>query len=214
MSIIVIDLNHVGGGKENGSSAGNARGPSRLRSTASLAITRGLLPVPEAHGPTAVLTRNGDVDRSRVRASARCSGLQDRCASNHPLQRLQRLQRPHAGCGDIRAYALGRRVGRANEPGATVRSRGNAAPGSRRQACRFAVLSPAQHQVTTAACLVDVSFMDVPQEDQRLALSTYQQGLAEGLAAAVDAYARQSLAVAFEVEPYEPPEEGREEFVR
>ena len=52
----------------------------------------------------------------------------------------------------------------------------------------FGVVSPAQHHAETAACLVEVSFMDVAQEEERLAQDAYQQGVAEGLAAALHAY--------------------------
>ena len=81
---------------------------------------------------------------------------------------------------------------------------------------RFGVLSPASHHPATAACLVEVSFMDVAQEEQRLAQDAYRQGIAEGLAAAIQAFT-QSGAFGLEMSPadeaYEP-EDGYELIVR
>lgn len=61
MSIVVIDPGHGGDAKVGGSSLKNARGQSGfLEKTVTSAITRRLVPAPQAQGHTAILTRDRD----------------------------------------------------------------------------------------------------------------------------------------------------------
>jgi len=212
MGIMVIDPGHGGDSRLGGSSPNNARGPSGLlEKTATLEIARRLVPLLEAKHHSAILTRTADVN---VGLAARARVARDHKADafvsihfNGFNERTQGTETfVHARSGPA-CTRLAKLVQQFMLSVTQYHDRGV-------KRAEFGVLNPASHHATTAACLVEVSFMDVPQEDQRLSQSSYLQGIAEGLAQAMDMYATQSLAVAFAAPPPEPPEDGYEEIVR
>lgn len=212
MSIIVIDPGHGGSAKVGGSSPNNARGPSGLlEKTVTLAIARRMVPVLEAQGHTAVLTRDDDVN---VGLSARAHVARDRKADAFVAIHFNGFNGRTQGTETF-VHA------RSSGPSTTLAKLAQQFllavteyhdRGVKR--AEFGVLNPAQHHAATAACLVEVSFMDVPEEDARLGRDAYQQGIAEGLAQALQLYSTQSFAVDFSAPPSEPPEDGYEEIVR
>lgn len=212
MSIIVIDPGHGGDAKVGGSSPNNARGPSGLlEKTATLAIARRLVPLLAAQAHTAILTRDGDVN---VGLSARAHVARDRRADafvsihfngfNGSTQGTETFVHARSGAAST---ALAKLVQQFMLAVTQHHDRGV-------KRAAFGVLNPAQHHAATAACLVEVSFMDVLQEDARLGQAAYQQGIAEGLAQALQMYSTQSFAVDFSAPPAEAPEDGYEEIVR
>ncbi len=52
----------------------------------------------------------------------------------------------------------------------------------------FGVLNPSEHHKQTAVCLVEVSFLDVPGEQTRLAKAAYRQAIAKALLHALQAF--------------------------
>jgi N-acetylmuramoyl-L-alanine amidase len=212
MSIIVIDPGHGGDVKVGGSSPNNARGPSGvLEKTLTLAIARRLVPVLEARGHRALLTRDRDVN---LGLAARAHVARERKADAFISIHFNGFNGRTQG---TETFAHARASGPSTALAKLVQQFALAVtqhPDRGVKRAEFGVLSPAQHHVDTAACLVELSFMDVPQEDQRLGQDAYQQGIAEGLAAALQAYSQQSFAVGFAPAPDEAPEDGYEELVR
>lgn len=212
MSIIVIDPGHGGDAKIGGSSPNNARGPSGLlEKNATLAIARRLVPVLGAQGHTVLLTRDGDVN---LGLSARAHVGRDRKADafvsihfNGFNGRTQGTETFVHARSSAPSTALAKLVQQFLLAVTEYPDRGV-------KRAEFGVLSPAQHHAATAACLVEVSFMDVPREDQRLHQDAYQDGIAEGLAAALGAYSQHAFAIDFAAAPADAPEDGYEELVR
>ena len=215
MSIIVIDPGHGGDAKVGGSSPNNARGPSGLlEKNVTLAIARRLVPVLQAQGHTAILTRDGDVN---IGLSARAHVARERKADafvsihfngfNARSQGTETFVHARSGAPST---ALAKLVQQFTLAVTQYTDRGV-------KRAEFGVLSPVQHHAGTAACLVEVSFMDVAQEDARLGQAAYQQGIAEGLAQALQMYMTHSFAIEFDTQPMEvpeAPEDGYEELVR
>lgn len=52
----------------------------------------------------------------------------------------------------------------------------------------LAVLRPHYHAARTAACLVEVSFLDIPAEEARLNTTAYRKAVANGIANGIDKY--------------------------
>lgn len=212
MSVIVIDPGHGGDAKVGGSSPNNAKGPSGLlEKNVTLAVARRLAAALEALGHTAVLTRDGDVN---LGLSARARIARDRKAEafvsihfNGFDSRTQGTETfVHVRSGAASA-ALARLVQQFTLAVTQHHDRGI-------KRAEFGVLSPSQHHAATAACLVEVSFMDVPEEDARLGQTAYLQGIAGGLAQAMQMHSVQSFAVAAPAGAEDAPEDGYEEFVR
>ena len=214
MSTIVIDPGHGGSAKIGGSSANNAVGPGgMLEKDVTLDVALRLAPLVESLGHQPVLTRDTDVN---VGLSARAHIARDRKADafvaihfNGFNGRAQGTETfVHAGSG-ASSTALAKFVQQF-----LLAVTQHADRGVKR--ARFGVLSPGAHHPVTAACLVEVSFMDVVQEERRLAEETYRQGIAEALAAALRAYTESGafgLGLPDDADIFEP-EDGYELIVR
>ena len=214
MPTIVIDPGHGGSAKIGGSSANNAVGPGgMLEKDVTLDVALRLAPLVQAQGHQVALTRDTDTN---LGLSARAHVARDREANafvaihfNGFNGRAQGTETfVHSGSGAA-STTLAKFVQQFLLAVTQHTDRGV-------KRARFGVLSPASHHPATAACLVEVSFMDVAQEEQRLAQDAYRQGIAEGLAAAIQAFT-QSGAFGLEMSPadeaYEP-EDGYELIVR
>lgn len=214
MSIIVIDPGHGGATKVGGSSANNAIGPSgMLEKDVTLDIGLRLAPLVHAQGHEAVLTRDTDInlglaDRAHIARDRKAeafvaihfNGFNGRAQGTETFV--------HSGSG-ASSTALAKFVQQFMLAVTQHTDRGV-------KRARFGVLSPSSHHPVTAACLVEVSFMDVAQEEQRLTQATYRQGIAEGLAAAIQAFTQSGafgLEMSEAAERFEP-EDGYELIVR
>lgn len=185
--------------------------PGLLEKTATLGIARRLVPMLQARGHTAILTRDGDVN---LGLAARAHVARDHKADAFLAIHFNGFNGHTQGTETFvhtRSSAPSNALAKVVQQFALVVTE-HADRGVKR--AEFGVLSPAQHHVATAACLVEVSFMDVLQEDQRLHQSAYQEGIAAGLAESLHAYSEQSFAVDFSAAPVDAPEDGYEEFVR
>jgi N-acetylmuramoyl-L-alanine amidase len=218
MSIVVIDPGHGGSKSVGGSSPNNAVSPSGLlEKDLTLDIALRLAPLVEARGHQVFLTRDTDVNAG---LSQRAQVARDREAvaflSIHLNGFDGRVQGTetfvHSNSGEV-STALAKFVQRLVLAVTAHPDRGVKRAG-------FGVLSPSVHLPSTAACLVELSFMDVPQEERRLTGDSYRQGLAEALDAALGEYL--TLGVVRRVrgasddrfEPEPEPEDGFEVIVR
>lgn len=212
MSIIVIDPGHGGTQKLSGSSPNNARGPSGLlEKNVTLAIARRLATILLAKGHTVAMTRDSDVNvglstraniardsRADVFISIHLNGFNGRTQGTETFVHARARAPSIALANVVQKFLLA--VTQHHDRGV--------------KRAEFGVLSPTQHYAATAACLVEVSFMDVPQEDVRLGQDAYLQEIAEGLAQSLHTYSAQSFAIELTAPPEDAPEDGYEELVR
>lgn len=214
MDIVVIDPGHGGTRTVGGSSPNNATGPAGTKEkdlTLDLALR--LSPLLEGHGLRCILTRDSDVNlglsarahvarghRARAFVSIHFNGFNGRTQGTETFV--------HSSSGEA-STALAKLVQQFVLDATRLNDRGV-------KRARFGALSPASHHAGTAACLLEVSFMDVAEEERRLSGEDYRQGIAEALAAAVSEYARSaSFSTTSEaVEDVPEPEDGYELIVR
>lgn len=183
MAKVVIDPGHGGTSEVGGSSPNNARGPTGLlEKEVTLDLARRVHAALDSPAIEVRLTR--DTDRNlglNARADIARQEEADAFVSIHfngfngSAQGTETWHHRNAS-SDSKALsvlvqtALGKATG--------LRDRGVKASG-------FAVLRPDHHAPTTAACLVEVSFMDVAAEEARLRTSAYKDKLALALAGAI-----------------------------
>ncbi|MGO4222401.1 N-acetylmuramoyl-L-alanine amidase [Lysobacter sp. TAF61] len=215
MSVIVIDPGHGGTQVIGGSSPNNATGPQGTKEkNLTLDVARRIVPLLTAKGHTAVLTRDSDVN---LGLTARAHVARDRKAAafiaihfngfNGRAQGTETFVHARSGAAST---ALAKQVQQF-----LLAVTQHADRGLKR--AQFGALSPASHHATTAACLVEVSFMDVAQEEQRLLQEPYRQGIAEALAAAAQAFVESAsfgLETSADEAEFPEPEDGFELIVR
>lgn len=182
----VIDPGHGGTKKVGGSSPNNAVGPTGLKEK-QVTLEVGLLTrtALENLGIDCILTRDIDrnlglVDRAAVAKNTNA----DVFVSLHfngfdgSAQGTETFHHTNGGenskqLADYLQNAVLRVTGLTNRG---VKS------GS------FRVINPAYHSKETAACLCEISFMDVPSEETRLKTEKYQNDLAAAIAKAIKEY--------------------------
>lgn len=186
MDVVVIDPGHGGTRSVGGSSPSNATGPSGTKEKdLTLDIALRLRALLRDEGFRCELTRSTDVNlglaaraqvarrhRAIAFVSIHFNGFNGRVQGTETFV--------HSSSGPA-STTLARRVQQA-----VLDVTGLADRGVKR--ARFAVLSPASHDPGTAACLVEVSFIDVAREERRLAGESYRQRIAQALAAAVSEF--------------------------
>ena len=192
--IVVIDPGHGGSEKVGGSSANNATGPQgTLEKDLTLGIgltTRDKL---AAAGHSVLMTRDSDVnlglsDRARVAKDNDADVLVSIHFNGFDNPSVQGTETwvhdSHTeNSKAIADHALARLV---------------AATGYRDRGVRnkvLGVLNPDSHLAKTAACLVEVSFITDPADEQRLQDEAYRDSIAAALAQAVEDYAAQNAEV-------------------
>lgn len=214
MLSIVIDPGHGGSRRIGGSSPNNASGAKgTLEKNLTLDIALRLKTLLRDAGFDAVLTRDTDVNRG---LATRARVARDRKAAvflslhfNGFDGRAQGTETYiHATAGN-RSRDLAQLV-QASVRGATgLNDRGV-------KRASFGVLNPSQHDRRTAACLVEISFLDVPAEETRLRTAAYRQEIANALLQAVRMFAsasRKSASVSGSA-PAHQPADGYELAVR
>lgn len=183
MAIVVLDAGHGGTTKVGGSSPNNAQGPTGLLEKAvTLDVAQRVRPLLVADGIHVRMTRTTD---KNVGLDARAHVARDSGADafvsihlngfDHIVQGTETYHHTSASA-DSRALA------------ATVHAAVLKATGLKDRKVKkenFAVLRPANHAATTAACLVEISFMDIAAEEARLRTATYKEAIAVGIASAI-----------------------------
>ncbi|XXF81310.1 N-acetylmuramoyl-L-alanine amidase [Myxococcaceae bacterium GXIMD 01537] len=188
MTTIVIDPGHGGTTRVGGSSANNAIGPTGLlEKTVTLDLGLRLCTVLQGRGATVLLTRDSDVNSGLAdRAHVARDNDADYFVSLHfnapgrdangnvdaTINGTETWVHTNASA-DSRAFA--RRVQAATVAATGLRDRGV-------RAGALGVVNPASHDATTAACLVEVSFLTNTREEARLRTAAYLDTLANGIA--------------------------------
>lgn len=216
MQTIVIDPGHGGSKRTGGSSPNNASGQhGALEKNLTLDLAQRLEPLLVAAGFVAVLTRATDVNRG---LATRAHVARDRKAAvfvsihfngyDGRVQGTESYVHSRAGTAS-RMLAL--RVQEAVRACTGLRDRGVKRAG-------FAVLDPAQHHRQTAACLVEVSFLDVAAEEARLGNAAYRQSIAQALLVAIQEHlapaSRTAMRAARQDPAHDEPADGYELAVR
>lgn len=184
MAIAVIDPGHGGTAKVGGSSPNNAKGPGGLlEKDVALDLALRVHKVLKNSAVDVRLTRDSDRNLGlKARAEIARAAAADAFVSIHFNGSKKRnaqgteTWRHELASGDSQALAT---IVQASVRKATgLADRGV-------KASDFGVLRPDRHAHTTAACLVEVSFMDLPAEEARLRSDVYKDRIAAALAGAI-----------------------------
>jgi N-acetylmuramoyl-L-alanine amidase len=193
MAVLVVDPGHGGSAMIGGSSPNNATGPhGTLEKTLTLRVgllTRDAL---MAKGHKVVLTRNADTNLGLdARAAVARSASADAFVSIHfngwnepSVQGTETFVHREASQASLE-------LARAVQAQALVAT-GLADRGVKKM--NLGVLDPAKQSPSTAACLVEVSFITDPNEESRLADVSYLEHIAARLCDALDAYVTRPTA--------------------
>lgn len=183
MAIVVLDPGHGGSKPLGGSSPNNAAGPTGLlEKEATLFVARLTFELLIRQGIDARLTRSTDQNLSlQDRAHAARRAKADAFVSIHFNGydgTAQGTETYWHRRGTEDSQKLAQCVQEAVRDATGLRNRGVKTAG-------FSVLDPDAHAPGTAACLVEISFLDVPHEEARLRTAAYQEELARGLASGI-----------------------------
>ncbi|MCY7355145.1 MAG: N-acetylmuramoyl-L-alanine amidase [Lysobacter sp.] len=215
MQTIVIDPGHGGSRRIGGSSPNNAIGSNgTLEKTLTLDVALRLKPLLLDAGFDAVLTRETDVNRG---LATRAHVARDRKASvfvsihfNGFDGRVQGTETYIHSTAGKRSLELALLVQQSVRGATGLKDRGV-------KRASFGVLNAAEHHKQTAACLVEVSFLDVPAEATRLAKAAYRQAIAKALLAAIQTFlsaAKTAIRKPLPDATRHEPEDGYELTVR
>jgi N-acetylmuramoyl-L-alanine amidase len=187
MAVIVIDPGHGGTRKVGGSSPNNATGPAGTKEkTLTLAIGLAARTALTQRGHTVFMTRTSDVNlglaaRAHVGRDHRAAAFVSihlNASDQHTAQGTETwLHSRHSS----RSQRLAERVQTRVRAVTQLRDRGV-------KAKALGVLAPNDHYRDTACCLVEVSFLDRADEEQRLLQADYQNAIANALGDAVTDY--------------------------
>lgn len=183
MAIAVIDPGHGGKSEVGGSSPNNAVGPGGLlEKDLTLDLARRVRSVLAREGVDVRLTRDADTNIGlRERAGLARKAGADAFVSIHFNGfngKAQGTETWHHSAASSDSQALALLVQTAVRKATGLDDRKVKARG-------FGVLHPQSHAKDTAACLVEVSFMDVAAEEARLRLDAYKDKVAAALAGAI-----------------------------
>ncbi|HRD78206.1 MAG TPA: N-acetylmuramoyl-L-alanine amidase [Hyphomicrobiaceae bacterium] len=199
MAIVVLDPGHGGTSMVGGSSANNAKGPKgTLEKHLTLKVAKAAQSALEAQGVDVRLTRTTDVN---LGLAARAAIAKAAAAPvflsihfngfNNDAQGTETLVAPDAS-------------DRSRKLAKHVQSRVRAVTGLKNRGVKdqsLGVLRPASHHPKTAAALLEVSFMDVAAEEERLQDRGYITAIGTAIADAIVAYlVEASLMAAPEVD--------------
>ncbi|MBZ2207628.1 N-acetylmuramoyl-L-alanine amidase [Massilia soli] len=183
MAIAIIDPGHGGTSEVGGSSPNNAKGPNGLlEKDIALDLARRVCSALKGAAVDARLTR--DTDRNlglKARADITRQAGADAFISIH-LNGYNGLAQGtetwHHSAASSDSKTLATLVQAAVRKATGLRDRGV-------RVNAFSVLRPDYHAANTAACLVEVSFMDVALEEARLRSNDYKDNIAAALAGAI-----------------------------
>lgn len=186
---IVIDPGHGGSRNIGGSDANHASGPSGLlEKTVTLDVAKRVAKALAAAGHNAVLTRTTDDNlglAARAKVAARLkapvfvsihfNGFDGATQGTETFCHTTHFPKSATLCKAVQAAAVA-------ATGLKDRNRGGV------KTLGLGVLNPNSHDAATACVLLEVSFMDVPEEDRRLQTAAYKDKVAAGIAAGIGAY--------------------------
>jgi len=194
MSTVVLDAGHGGNAVVGNSSPNNATGPSGTKEKdIALDIVLRIANVLHGIGINVLLTRNSDVnldlkDRAAVAANINAEAFLSvhfNGSTNPSIQGSETWVHA-ASTGDSRLLAAAvqqRLVIATGYADRGVRSKG------------LGVLSLAHQSPATACCLVEISFLTNPTDENRLQDTTYKNSLASALATALRDFLNQSTGL-------------------
>ncbi len=181
---VVLDPGHGGTRREDSSSANNAEGPGGLlEKTVALQLAEATAGALAALGVACHLTRNGDNNlslaaRARVARDLKADAFVSIHLNASDEHRAQGTETWH----HRRASAWSRSLAAAVQAGVAAAT-GLADRGVKSGG--FGVLDPDLHAATTGSCLVEVSFLDRADEEDRLREAAYRERIARALAQAI-----------------------------
>jgi N-acetylmuramoyl-L-alanine amidase len=187
---VVIDPGHGGRRKIGGSSENNAKGPTGLlEKTVTLQVGRKARDSLMRHGMSVLLTRNTDVNHGLAyRASVAKSARANAFVSIHfnddkkpATQGTETWVHTNSKNPTSPSMKLARLIQRTLLQVTGYRNR-------HVQDKNLGVLNPARHLKTTAACLVEISFISDPAEEARLKESAYRASLGAAIAEGIQQY--------------------------
>lgn len=191
MPIIVIDPGHGGSTAVGGSSANNAIGPNgTLEKDLTLDIALRVFAAFQGSIHRVILTRTTDVNL----------GLRDRAAVAKNLLADVFLSIHFNGDDDSTVQGSETWLHTVNSDKSellakSVQQRVVSAAGYRDRGVKskvLGVLDPANHEINTAVCLVEISFITDPNDERRLSLNAYKDSLANSLKVAIEDYINSS----------------------
>ncbi|HEV2747272.1 MAG TPA: N-acetylmuramoyl-L-alanine amidase [Allosphingosinicella sp.] len=183
MAIVVLDPGHGGPTKIGDSSPNNATGQSGLKEKAvTLDIAKRAQKLLAADGIDVRLTRSSDKnlgleDRAGVAKAAKADAFVS-IHFNGFDGVAQGTETWHHRSASPDSRALAHTVQAAVQKATALKDRGVKKAG-------FAVLRPSFHHAATAACLVEISFMDIAAEEARLKTDPYKDNVAKAIASAI-----------------------------
>lgn len=192
---IVLDPGHGGTANVDGSSWNNAFGPSgSLEKNWTLDVARRAERVLAGRGFGAVLTRSGDTNltgqsRRNIARAIEAEvfvSIHFNASSGHNAQGTETYI--HSKAASPRSIRLMRNVQSAmvGSLGLTDRNRTRTHDGVLRGP--FGVIRESGHAHATAACLLEVSFMDRLDEEKRIQTDSYRDRIATALADGIQAF--------------------------
>ena len=194
MATVVIDPGHGGSTSVGGSSWNNAVGPNgTLEKTLTLDVGLRAHAALAARGHNARLTRSTDVNlglaaRAKVsknNGAAAFVSIHFNGSNAHNAQGTETLV--HSNHSNLSAR-LSLAVQDAMLAVTGLRDRNLSFDPSRIKPQALGVLRPTRHLADTAACLVEVSFLDRADEEERLRDEAYRQAIGVAIADGVEAY--------------------------
>lgn len=197
---IVIDPGHGGHTKVGGSSPNNASGPDgMLEKNISLDIGKRIHALVQSKA-TSLLTRSTDVNLGLTARAKKSRGFDaDAFVSIHfngwdgQVQGTETWVHTRSSTASKSlAAALQRNMLDATR----YRNRGV-------KMANFGVLNPNYHADNTAACLVEISFMDVREEEDRLGAEAYKDKIAKSIANGLLDWLRSGSRSQFDVEAFD-----------
>ena len=207
---IVIDPGHGGSRSVGGSDANHASGPSGLLEKAvTLDVAKRVAKALAAAGHNAVQTRTTDENlglaaRAKVAAklaapvfvSIHFNGFDGATQGTETFCHTTHFPKSAALCKAVQAATVA-------ATGLKDRNRGSV------KTLALGVLNPNSHVAATACVLLEVSFMDVPDEARRLQTAAYKDKVAAGIATGIGAYIS-TLATGREAVPARQLQDGFE----
>lgn len=195
MATVVLDPGHGGWRNTGGSSWNNAVGPAgTLEKTLTLDIARRAAARLRAAGHAVTLTRDDDVNLSLADRAAVARRLQAEVfvsvhfngSTGHNAQGTETLVHTNHAVASAR---LSLAVQDALLPVTKLTDRNKAYdPRTRIKPQALGVLNPANHHNGTAGCLLEVSFLDRADEEQRLAAEAYRDAIGHALQQGIVAF--------------------------
>lgn len=195
MKSVVLDPGHGGTLTNGGSSWNNAIGPSgSLEKTWTLDVCKRAKTVMEMRGYTVSLTRENDINPTlaerrdvavNIPADAFIS-VHFNASTAHNAQGTETyIHKTAKHTGSIKLMRTVQ-ASMVSALGHTDRNATRTVDGILRGA--YGVINEGRHAANTAACLLEVSFMDRINEEKRIKQATYRDRIAKAIADGVEAY--------------------------